>query len=201
MREQNKCSLILDTSEDFQINGKTIHVSLLPNPAHLEAVNPVSMGKTRSQLQAMQDGAFSSDSNKPFGTSALNIQLHGDAAFTGQGIVQECLMMSGLPHFDIGGTIHLIINNQLGSTTPANRGRRTEYCTDLAKSIGAPVFHVNGDDPEALTLVTRLALEYRNKFRKDVFIDFNCWRRWGHNEMNEPTFTNPVQYEIINNRK
>jgi probable 2-oxoglutarate dehydrogenase E1 component DHKTD1 len=140
-------------------------LSLLPNPAHLEAVNPVSMGKTRSQLQVMQDGAFSPyDKNKPFGSSALNIQLHGDAAITGQGIVQECLMMTGLPHFDIGGTIHMVVNNQLGSTTPANRSRRSEYCTDLAKSIGAPVFHVNGDDPEVRSRISDAKFELNNPF-------------------------------------
>jgi probable 2-oxoglutarate dehydrogenase E1 component DHKTD1 len=174
---------------------------MLHNPSHLEAVNPVSMGKTRSQQQTAGDGAFNPNRDEPFGTSVINVQLHGDAAFAGQGINQECLMMAGLPHFDVGGTIHMVVNNQIGYTTPAERGRCTDYSTDLAKCIDAPVFHVNGDDPEALTLVTRLAFDYRKQFRKDVFIDFNCWRRWGHNELDDPTFTNPSQYGIINNRR
>lgn len=104
--------------------------------------------------------------------------MHGDAAFSGQGINQEMLMMSRVPHFEVGGTIHMVINNQVGFTTPGERGRSTKYCTDLAKCILAPVFHVNGDDPEAMDIVTRLAFAYQQKFRKDVFIDFNCFRRW-----------------------
>lgn len=115
--------------------------------------------------------------------------MHGDAAFSGQGINQEMLMMANVPHFEVGGTIHMVINNQLGFTTPAERGRSTRYCTDLAKSISAPVFHVNGDDPEAVDTVTRLAFEYQQKFHKDVFIDFMCFRRWGHNELGAHKYT------------
>lgn len=172
---------------------------MLHNPSHLEAVNPVSMGKTRSKQQTAGDGAFAN--SKTFHSSVLNVQFHGDAAFTGQGINQEMVMMAGTPHFDIGGTIHVVVNNQVGFTTPGNRGRSTRYCTDLAKSINAPVFHVNGDNPEALAQITRLAFKYQREFHKDVFIDFMCFRRWGHNELDDPTFTNPILYNVINNRK
>lgn len=159
------------------------------------------MGKTRSKQQYLKDGAFSEEADKPFASSALNIILHGDAAFAGQGINQECLNMAYVPHFEIGGSIHLIVNNQVGFTTPGDRGRSTDYSSDLAKTIQAPVFHVNGDDPEMVALVTKLAFDYQRKFRKDVFIDMNCFRRWGHNELDDPTFTNPKVYEIVNNRK
>lgn len=188
------------TSEDLVFNGKTIHVAMPHNPSHLEAVNPVSMGKTRSKQQTARDGAFSDDPKKEFGHDVLNVQLHGDGAFPGQGINQECLLMSGTPHFQIGGTIHMVVNNQVAFTTPSDRGKCSRYCTDLAKSIEAPVFHVNADDPEAVTLVTKLAFDYQRQFRKDVFIDLNCFRRWGHNEMDDPTFTNPAQYQVIHNR-
>lgn len=110
-------------------------------------------------------------------------------------------MMAGTPHFDIGGTIHMVVNNQIGYTTPSDRGRSTRYCTDLAKSINAPVIHVNGDNPEAMTTATQLAFNYQRQFRKDVFIDFMCFRRWGHNELDDPTFTNPALYHIINSKK
>lgn len=159
------------------------------------------MGKTRSKQQSLKDGAFSEEADKPFASSALNIILHGDAAFAGQGINQECLNMAYVPHFEIGGSIHLIVNNQVGFTTPGDRGRSTDYSSDLAKTIQAPVFHVNGDDPEMVALVTKLAFDYQRQFRKDVFIDMNCFRRWGHNELDDPTFTNPKVYEIVNNRK
>lgn len=188
------------TSEDLVFNGKTIHVAMPHNPSHLEAVNPVSMGKTRSKQQTARDGAFSDDPEKEFGHDVLNVQLHGDGAFPGQGINQECLLMSGTPHFEIGGTIHMVVNNQVAFTTPSDRGKSSRYCTDLAKTIEAPVFHVNADDPEALTQVTKLAFLYQRRFRKDVFIDLNCYRRWGHNEMDDPTFTNPALYDVIHNR-
>ncbi|XP_017493911.1 PREDICTED: probable 2-oxoglutarate dehydrogenase E1 component DHKTD1 homolog, mitochondrial, partial [Rhagoletis zephyria] len=189
------------SSEDLEVEGKKIHISLLRNPSHLEAVNPVSMGKTRSKQQTLRDGAFSADPNTPFGTTVLNLIIHGDAAFAGQGVNQECLNMAYVPHFEIGGSVHLIVNNQVGFTTPGERGRSTDYATDLAKTIQAPVFHVNGDNPEMVTLITHLAMQYQRKFRKDVFIDMNCFRRWGHNEMDDPTFTNPSVYQIIHNRK
>lgn len=174
---------------------------MVHNPSHLEAVNPVSMGKARSKQQTAKEGAFGDDPKNRFGSTVLNVQLHGDAAFAGQGVNQEMLMMAGTPHFDVGGTIHMIVNNQVGFTTPGDRGRCTRYSSDLAKSVNAPVFHVNGDDPEALTRITKLAFNYQRMFRKDVFIDLNCFRRWGHNELDDPTFTNPALYKIIHARK
>lgn len=186
------------TSTDLQINGKKIHLNMLHNPSHLEAVNPVSMGKARAKQLSLLEGPYGNDSGEP--SKVLNIQLHGDGAFVGQGINQECLMMADVPNFDVGGTIHMIVNNQVGFTTPADRGRSTRYASDLAKSIMAPVFHVNGDDPEALTKITKLAFAYQQEFQKDVFIDLNCFRRWGHNELDDPTFTNPLLYKVIHNR-
>ncbi|XP_055851943.1 probable 2-oxoglutarate dehydrogenase E1 component DHKTD1 homolog, mitochondrial isoform X2 [Episyrphus balteatus] len=188
-------------AEELDIDGKKIRVSILRNPSHLEAANPVSMGKTRSKQQTASDGAFSEDPEKPFSTSVLNVILHGDAALPGQGVNQECLNMAYVPHFEVGGTIHMVVNNQVGFTTPAETARSTDYATDLAKTIQAPVFHVNGDNPEQVAIVTQLAFAYQRKFRKDVFIDMNCFRRWGHNELDDPTFTNPALYSVIENRK
>lgn len=159
------------------------------------------MGKARSKQQSSRDGVFSSDPEMELSTNVLNVQLHGDAAFTGQGVNQEMLMLANTPHFDVGGSIHFIVNNQIGYTTPHDRGRSSRYCTDVAKMICAPVFHVNGDNPEAVIAVTKLAFEYQREFRKDVFIDFMCFRRWGHNELDDPTFTNPAMYAIIHARK
>lgn len=174
---------------------------MLHNPSHLEAVNPVAMGKTRSKQQCLRDGAFNDDQNKEFGSDVVNVVLHGDAAISGQGINQECLMMSTTPNYDIGGTIHCVINNHVGFTTPADRGRSSRYATDIAKSINAPVIHVNGDDPELVGLVTKLAFSYQQKFRKDIFIDMNCFRRLGHNELDDPTVTNPLMYKAIRDKK
>ncbi|XP_058443046.1 probable 2-oxoglutarate dehydrogenase E1 component DHKTD1 homolog, mitochondrial isoform X2 [Malaya genurostris] len=184
---------------NLQIRDKTIHLNMLHNPSHLEAVNPVSMGKTRAKQLTQRDGPYD-DRSPPASSKILNVQLHGDAAFTGQGINQECLMMAAVPNFDVGGSIHMIVNNQVGFTTPGDRGRGTRYASDLAKSIMAPVLHVNGDDPEAVSKVTQLAFDYQQKFSKDIFIDLNCFRRWGHNELDDPTFTNPLLYNVIHNR-
>ncbi|XP_053694938.1 probable 2-oxoglutarate dehydrogenase E1 component DHKTD1 homolog, mitochondrial [Sabethes cyaneus] len=188
------------TSQDLVVRNKTIHLNMLHNPSHLEAVNPVCMGKTRAKQLSQLDGPYSG-SDEPENSKILNVQLHGDAAFAGQGINQECLMMASVPHFDVGGSIHMIVNNQVGFTTPGDRGRGTPYSSDLAKSIMAPVIHVNGDDPEALSKATQLAFNYQQTFGKDIFIDLNCFRRWGHNELDDPTFTNPLLYKIIHNRK
>ncbi|ALC48035.1 CG1544 [Drosophila busckii] len=189
-------------SEQLQVLDKTINFSMVRNPSHLEAANPVAMGKARSKQQSRGDGAFNSaDCPQPFGQHVLNVILHGDAAFAGQGINQECLNMAYVPHFDVGGSLHLIVNNQVGFTTPGERGRSTDYASDLAKSIQAPVFHVNGDDPEALAQVTSLAFRYQREFRKDIFIDLNCYRRWGHNELDDPTFTNPLVYKLVHSRQ
>nr|XP_003706992.1 PREDICTED: probable 2-oxoglutarate dehydrogenase E1 component DHKTD1 homolog, mitochondrial isoform X1 [Megachile rotundata] len=188
------------SSTDLNFDEKNLHVTMLRNPSHLEAVNPVSMGKTRGIMQAVKDGAYSDDENTRWSDKVLNLQVHGDAAYAAQGVDQECLAMTTVPHFEIGGTVHLVINNQLGFTTPASRGRSSRYCTDLAKMISAPVIHVNGDDPEMVVRATRVAFNYQRKFRKDVFVDLNCFRRWGHNELDDPTFTNPLIYKIIHNR-
>lgn len=170
---------------------------MLNNPSHLEAVNPVAMGKTRSKQQSLRDGAFNDDLAKEFGSDAINVVFHGDAAIAGQGVNQECLMMAYTPNFDIGGTIHVVVNNQVGFTNPSERGRSSRYSTDIAKSINAPVIHVNSDDPEMVGLVTKLAFDYQQKFRKDIFIDINCFRRLGHNELDDPTVTNPLMYKLI----
>lgn len=187
------------SSTDLKIFDKSIHISLLYNPSHLEIINPVSMGKTRAKQLESKDGDYSAINR--WSDKVLNLQVHGDAAFTGQGVNQECLNLSGAPHFEIGGTIHLIVNNQIGFTTPSDYGRSSRYCTDLAKMISAPVLHVNGDYPEMVSIAGRIAVEYHRMFRKDVFIDMNCYRQWGHNELDDPTFTNPSLYKIINSRK
>ncbi|KAH8308321.1 hypothetical protein KR059_010519 [Drosophila kikkawai] len=188
-------------SEQLQVLGKSLNFSMVRNPSHLEAANPVAMGKARSKQQTRGEGGFGDSDTQPFGQHVLNVILHGDAAFAGQGINQECLNMAYVPHFEVGGSLHLIVNNQVGFTTPGDRGRSTAYTSDLAKSIQAPVFHVNGDDPEALARITNLAFRYQREFRKDIFIDLNCFRRWGHNELDDPTFTNPLVYKIVHQRE
>jgi len=175
-----------------------VHVTMLPNPSHLEAVNPVAVGKTRAKHLSVFGGEYGPGQ---MGDSGLCVQVHGDAALAGQGINQETLQIANVPHYCIGGSLHLVVNNQVGFTTPAERGRSSRHCTDLAKQIGAPVIHVNGDYPEDLIRATRLALEYRQKFRKDVFVNLVCFRRWGHNELDDPTFTNPALYAIIHARR
>jgi 2-oxoglutarate dehydrogenase E1 component len=166
----------------------TVKVSLLPNPSHLELINPIQQGIIRCKQEWMLDGDR---------TKVVPVCLHGDAAFTGQGIVFETLNLSELKGYRTGGTIHVIVNNQIGFTTPPEQGRFTPYPTDLAKSIQAPVFHVNGDDPEAVWHVSRLAIEFRQRFKQDVFIDLFCYRRYGHNEQDEPSFTQPLMYKAI----
>lgn len=188
----------LISSIDLTFGGLPIHVTSLHNPSHLEAVNPVSMGKTRCRHQESSEGAYG---NSQWSDKILNLQVHGDGAIAGQGVNQECLLMGKLPHFEIGGSMHLIVNNQLGFTTPPERGRGTLYCSDIAKLISAPVIHVNGDFPEDVVRATKLTTLYQRKFRKDVFVDLNCYRQRGHNELDDPTFTNPLLYEIIHNRK
>ncbi|XP_073952200.1 probable 2-oxoadipate dehydrogenase complex component E1 homolog [Choristoneura fumiferana] len=191
----------LSASVDIAVNDKSVRFSLLNNPSHLEAANPVSMGKTRSRQLQLKEGDYSTDGSSKMGDKVLNVQIHGDAAFTGQGVNQETLMLSRAPHFDVGGSIHVVVNNQVGFTLPADRGRSCRYVTDLAKAIAVPVIHVNGDHPELVQKATAIAFEYQRQFRKDVFIDYNCFRRWGHNELDDPTFTNPLLYKIIHNRK
>ena len=178
----------LGTSSDREFDGKSIHLSLTANPSHLEAVNPVVVGKVRAKQEQRGD----KDRKK-----VMALLLHGDAAFAGQGLVPETLDMSELRGYLIGGTIHFIVNNQIGFTTNPINSRSGPYCTEVAKMIEAPIFHVNGDVPEAVVLACRMAVEYRQKFNKDVVIDMFCYRRHGHNEGDEPAFTQPLMYKKI----
>ena len=169
-------------------NNRDIKVSLLPNPSHLELINPIQQGIVRCKQEWL------GDTNR---TKLIPICVHGDAAFCGQGIVAETLSLSELVGYKTGGTIHLIVNNQIGFTTPPRQGRFTPYATDMAKAIQAPIFHVNGDDPEAVAQVARVAIEFRQKFKVDVIIDMWCYRRHGHNEQDEASFTQPLMYKAI----
>ncbi|CAB1322714.1 unnamed protein product [Coregonus sp. 'balchen'] len=178
-----------------------LHVTMLPNPSHLEAINPVTQGKTRARQQLKQEGDYSPDENAQPGDKVVCLQVHGDASFSGQGIVPETFTISLLPHFRVGGSIHLIVNNQVGYTTPSARGRSSLYCSDVGKMVGCAVIHVNGDDVEEVVRATRLAVEYQRRFRKDVILDLLCYRQWGHNELDEPAFTNPAMYKVIRSRK
>jgi 2-oxoglutarate dehydrogenase E1 component len=178
----------LGTSSDRDFDGNTIHLSLTANPSHLEVVNPVVIGKVRAKQSQRGDKD---------GTKVMPMLLHGDAAFAGQGIVAETLLISELPGYRVGGTVHIVINNQIGFTTTPKFGRSGPYSTDVAKMLSAPIFHVNGDDPEAVVHVSRIATEFRQEFKKDVVIDIFCYRRHGHNEGDEPSFTQPVMYKKI----
>ena len=179
----------LGTSTDRELpDGGTVHLSLTANPSHLEAVNPVVLGKVRAKQTQKRD----TDRARIMG-----LLLHGDAAFAGQGVVHEGLEMSELRGFRTGGTIHLIVNNQIGFTTSPAYARSSPYPSDVARSVQAPIFHVNGDDPEAVVHVARLAAEFRQRFKKDVVIDLWCYRRHGHNEGDEPSFTQPLMYRTI----
>jgi len=178
----------LGTSSDREIGEKRVHLSLTPNPSHLEAVNPVVVGKVRAKQDLLADRERK---------RCMGILLHGDAAFAGQGLVSETLEFCDLEGYRTGGTIHLIINNQIGFTTSPVAARTGPYCTDVAKSNHAPILHVNGDDPDAVVAVAELAIEYRQTFGKDVVIDLFCYRRHGHNESDEPAFTQPIMYRKI----
>ena len=170
------------------VANKKVYVKLAPNPSHLEAVDPIVLGYTRAQIDDECEGDLK---------KAIPVLIHGDAAIAGQGVVYETIQMSGLPGYNVGGTIHLVINNQVGFTTDYDDARSSIYCTDVAKIVDAPVIHVNGDDPEAVTFAATLGVEYRQKFGKDIFIDLLCYRRHGHNEGDEPKFTQPKLYNII----
>ena len=176
-------------SSDQVIEGNKIHLSLTPNPSHLEAVNPVVAGKVR----AKQDDLGSRE-------LVAGVLIHGDAAFCGQGIVAESLVMSGLKPYDVGGMLHIVINNQIGFTANSSDGRVGRYCTEVAKMVGAPIFHINGDDVEAVIFATQIACEYRKKFKKDVVLDVVCYRKYGHNEGDEPMYTQALMYNVIKNK-
>ena len=178
----------LGASSDREFQGKKIHLSLTPNPSHLEAVDPVVVGKVRAKQTLLKD---------KLNDKVVGLLIHGDAAMAGQGIVAETFAMSQLRGFRTGGTIHFVINNQIGFTTTPHYGRSAPYCTEIAKMVQAPIFHVNGDDPEAVVHVCRLAAEYRNLFKEDVVVDMFCYRRSGHNEADEPSFTQPLMYKKI----
>ena len=179
----------LGTSTDREFDGISVHMSLVPNPSHLEAVDPVVLGKVRAQQVIRDDLA---DHNQ-----VLPVLLHGDAAFAGQGIVWECLGFSGIRGYNTGGCIHFIVNNQIGFTTSPQFARSSPYPSDVAKGVQAPILHVNGDDPEAVTFACKMAIDFRQRFHRDVVIDMWCYRRFGHNEGDEPSFTQPQMYAKI----
>lgn len=182
----------LGVSSDIKINNKSVHMTLTPNPSHLEVVNSVVLGKVRAKQDLKNDKERSS-------TTA--ILIHGDAAFAGQGSVMEALALSQLEGYHTGGTIHIITNNQIGFTTNPKDARSSSYCTDIAKFIDAPIFHVNGDDTESIVKVCKLAAQYRATFKCDVIIDIVGYRKYGHNEGDEPLFTQPIMYHAIKNKK
>ncbi|HUX79255.1 MAG TPA: 2-oxoglutarate dehydrogenase E1 component [Alphaproteobacteria bacterium] len=178
----------LGTSTDQVFEGRKMHLSLTANPSHLEAVDPVVIGKVRAKQTQMNDTERS---------KVMGLLLHGDAAFAGQGLVSETFLLSQLHGYETGGTFHIIINNQIGFTTAPAYARSSAHCSDLAMIVQAPIFHVNGDDPEAVVKVMRLAAEYRHSFKSDVLVDLVCYRRFGHNEADEPAFTQPLMYKAI----
>src|SRR5262245_31951963 len=178
----------LGTSADRDFDGKVVHLSLTANPSHLEAVNTVVLGKVRAKQVQKKDTTRD---------QTMALLLHGDAAFAGQGLVAETLDLSDLKGYRVGGTIHFIINNQIGFTTNPVNSRSGPYCSDVARICQAPIFHVNGDDPESVVHVARIAMEFRQQFKKDVVVDMFCYRRFGHNESDEPAFTQPLMYKKI----
>ncbi|SFS03672.1 2-oxoglutarate dehydrogenase E1 component [Sphingomonas jatrophae] len=178
----------LGTSTDRDFDGRSVHLSLAPNPSHLEAVDPVVLGKARAKQTKLGDVKRE---------KVMPILLHGDAAFAGQGIIMECFGFSGLAGYSTGGTVHFVINNQVGFTTSPQFARSSPYPSDIAKMVQAPILHVNGDDPEAVTFACKVATEFRQTFKRDVVIDMWCYRRFGHNEGDEPGFTQPLMYDAI----
>ena len=182
----------LGASSDREFDGNSVHLTMNANPSHLEAVNPVVLGRSRSKQALLEKESGELDR-----AAVMPLLLHGDAAFAGQGVVSECFALSGLQGYRTGGTIHFIINNQIGFTTSPMYSRSSPYPSDVALMVQAPIFHVNGDDPEAVVYAAKVATEYRQKFGKDVVIDMFCYRRFGHNEGDEPMFTQPVMYKKI----
>ena len=186
----------LGASSDREFDGNRVHLSLTANPSHLEIVNPVVIGKARAKQAA--DRLENADCT---GAKVLPLLLHGDAAFAGQGVVAECFMLSGIEGYETHGTVHFIVNNQIGFTTAPRFSRSSPYPSDTALMVEAPILHVNGDDPEAVTYAAKIAAEYRQEFGKDVVIDMWCYRRFGHNEGDDPTFTQPVMYAKIKGQR
>lgn len=178
----------LGTSSDREFDGNKVHLSLTANPSHLEAVDPVVIGKARAKI-----GQLGFDSWR----QVMPILMHGDAAFAGQGVVAECLGLSGLKGYRVGGTLHIIVNNQIGFTTAPKYSRSSPYPSDVGKMVAAPIFHVNGDDPEAVVHAAKVITEFRQEFGVDVVLDMFCYRRHGHNEGDEPSFTQPIDRKSV----
>lgn len=189
----------LGTSTDYtSLCGSDVHISLIANPSHLEAVNPLVEGKTRA-LQRKSNTEKGAQETRF--ARAMSVILHGDAAFAGQGVVYETFGFAQTPSFTTGGSIHIVVNNQIGFTTDPRLSRSTAYCTDIGRAFGAPIFHVNGDDPDAVAYVCELAADWRHAFNEDVIIDIVCYRRHGHNEQDQPMFTQPKMYDHIAKHK
>ncbi len=183
----------LGVSDDREFDGNSVHLSLAPNPSHLEVVSPVVIGKARAKQQQMS-GTYRTHNPK----RVMAVILHGDSAFAGQGVVMETFQLSQLKGYRTGGSIHVVVNNQIGFTTTPDEYRSGQYCTDVAYMVQTPIFHVNANDPEAVVYAARIATEYRQKFGKDVVLDMVCYRRYGHNEGDDPSFTQPIMYGVIN---
>jgi 2-oxoglutarate dehydrogenase E1 component len=183
-----KYHLGTSTERINRVTNSKMKLAVVANPSHLEAVNPVVVGKTKSEQFYREDKK---------GDKVASMVLHGDAAFSGQGVVFETFHLSDLPAYTTYGSIHIVVNNQIGFTTDPRYSRSSPYCTDVARVVNAPIFHVNGDDPESVIHVCRVAAEWRCKYKKDVVIDLVCYRKSGHNEIDEPMFTNPFMYKSI----
>ncbi|MBB5073724.1 2-oxoglutarate dehydrogenase E1 component [Bartonella callosciuri] len=191
----------LGTSADLEFDGKKVHLSLSANPSHLEIVDPVVIGKARAKQDQLVERTHTDELLLNERSKVLPLLIHGDAAFAGQGVIQETFGLSGLRGYSVAGSVHVIINNQIGFTTDPRFLRSSPYPSDVAKMIDAPIFHVNGDDPEAVVFVAKVATEFRQIFHKPVVIDMFCYRRYGHNEGDEPSFTQPLMYKAIRNHK
>ena len=187
----------LGASSDREFDGNKVHLSLTANPSHLEIVDPVVLGKARAKQDQHADQPRGDIVPLDQRARVLPLLLHGDAAFAGQGVVAECFGLSGLRGHRTAGTIHFIINNQIGFTTNPRFSRSSPYPSDVAKMVEAPIFHCNGDDPEAVVYAAKIATEFRQKFHKPVVVDMFCYRRFGHNEGDEPAFTQPLMYRKI----
>ena len=191
----------LGASSDREFDGNKVHLSLTANPSHLEIVDPVVMGKARAKQDQIYGRTREEIVPLEERAKVLPLLLHGDAAFAGQGVIAEILGLSGLRGHRVAGTLHFIINNQIGFTTNPRFSRSSPYPSDVAKMIEAPIFHVNGDDPEAVVHAAKVAIEFRMKFHKPVVVDMFCYRRFGHNEGDEPAFTQPIMYRKIRTQK